>query len=148
MARSAPNLERTATELVTEYGIKLAPVPLESILQHPLPNMWQTVNLNTSRPVLQAVQVPFGTRMTLAQLLARLLIESPWGEQRGLATLRGQSAAVHTFGRAILIPRILMMALPAEVMHAQMISRLYEAPVSEAATRLSELGVTELSQSA
>jgi hypothetical protein len=148
MSRPALNVEQVATELMADYEIRLPAVPLEAILQDPRPTMWRAVNLHDLRPGFHAIQVPFGTRMVLAQLLARLLIDSAWGEQRGLAPMRGQPTAVHALGRAILMPRVMLMRLPAEALQPPMVSRLYEAPLSEAADRLAELGVNELPQSA
>jgi hypothetical protein len=132
-------VERVMAELLDTYGVYAPPVPIEAILQRPRPGMWEIVDFSELSGTFFAMKDPHGPRLALARLLVRLLVSTPWGMERGLGELEGRPTAVYAAARALLMPRPMLMALPAASLVPGTISILYEVPETEVERRLVEI---------
>ena len=139
MSLSESALDAVIAELLDAYAVRRAPVPIEAILQQPHPEMWEQVDLAELSGTFYALNDPFGPRLALARLLIRLLAGSSWGAQRGLAELDGNPAAVYRAARSLLMPRAMVVEMPAAALNPATVSTLFQVPQSEAEQRLIEL---------
>lgn len=139
MNQSEASLEAIITELLDGYSIQQAPVPIEAILQQPMPDMWEQVDLAELSGTFFALNDPYGPRLALARLLVRLLAGSAWGARRGMAGIEMQPSTVYRVARALLMPRAMVTEMPAAALNPATISALYQAPLAEAEQRLIEL---------
>ena len=139
MSLSESALDDIVGELLTIYDIRRAPIPIEVILQQPMPDMWEQVDLAAVSGTFYALNDPYGPRLALARLLVRLLAGSAWGGQRGMAGLDMQPSAVYRAARALLMPKAMIVEMPAAALNPTTVSTLYQVPPSEAEQRLIEL---------
>jgi hypothetical protein len=139
MTLSESALDAVIAELLNGYNIRHAPIPIEAILQQPLPDMWEQVDLAELSGTFYALNDPYGPRLALARLLIRLLSSCAWGGQRGLAELDGNPSAVYRAARALLMPRAMLTEMPASALNPTTISALYQVPLPEAEQRLIEV---------
>lgn len=135
------NPNAVAEQLLAACEIFSPPVPIEAILQRPLPDMWNSVDLSELSGTFFAAGEPYGPRLALARLLVRLLAGTEWGAQRGMNSLNGSSEQVDSLARAILMPRAWLARLPANSLTVAAISPIYQVPPAEVAVRLRELDV-------
>lgn len=142
MTVSTVNAETIAAELLTAYGIQTPPVPIEAILQHPMPDMWETVDLSDLSGTFYVIGDPYMPRLALARLLVRMLADSEWGTHHGLTGAVRSTDRVNHMARAILAPRPWLAKLPAAALKPIAISALYQIPLSEAIERLQELDIS------
>ncbi|MFN8378665.1 MAG: hypothetical protein U0452_08345 [Anaerolineae bacterium] len=141
MISSTLNVETVASRLLDVYGIQSPPVPIEAILQHPMPDMWEKVDLSAISGTFFAMDDPYRPRLAVARLLVRLLSSTEWGIRLGLAGITNSSEQVYHQARAILAPRSWLAQLPAASLTPPVIRTVYQLPLSEAMIRLQELGV-------
>ncbi len=141
MKSVAVNIESIVSELMDHYGIDAPPVPIEAILQNPARGMWQEVAFSALPPEYVSLKEPFALRLALARLLVDMLLGCPWGEERGLAGLSRQEKTVPAMTRALLMPRSLLMGLPATALNPPMVRLMFEVPLEEARRRLIEVDV-------
>lgn len=132
-------LENTAEELMRLFRVQLPPVPIEAMLQNPLPGMWEEVDISQVSGSFLNISSPYLPRMSLARVLARHIASSAWGEERGLRTVLGNSQAVSALARAVIMPRSMLDALAPAALTETTVSDHFEVPLKEAAARLSEL---------
>lgn len=134
-------LEAIANELVKAFEVAAPPVPVETMLQHPQPGMWATLNVSQLTGSFLSVKDKYSPRMSLARLLARHVLASPWGEQRDMPNLIAQDEErLRSFARMILMPDDMLQTLTPGSRNPVAMSLLYEVPEDEAEKRLTEWG--------
>ena len=131
-------LESVVRELLQLYDIAAPPIPIERMLQHPLDDMWDDIDMNFVTSTFMKISTPFSPRMSLARFLARHIAKSPWGEKRGLDGL-DDDQSIHQFARVIVMPADLVLELSAASQTPQIISLHFEVPEEDAELRLQEL---------
>ncbi len=134
-------LEAVVRELIQLYTVTAPPIPIERMLQHPHPDMWDDVDVGDLTGNFLNISTPFSPRMSLARFLARHIAKSPWGKQRGLAALDGDEESIHRFARVIIMPLDMVLEINAASRTPQLISLHFEVPEDDARLRLKELGV-------
>ncbi|MAS34650.1 MAG: hypothetical protein CL610_11630 [Anaerolineaceae bacterium] len=134
-----PPLETIVCEVIRTFEIQAPPVPVESMLQHPLPGMWSEVDIGKLSIGFLKVKSPYSPRMSLTRLLARHIIESDWGHARQLHVLATTDADIHACARMLVMPYTMISALSPATRTASAISSHFEVPVEDAELRLTEL---------
>lgn len=130
-------LEMIANELLDTFGIKSPPVPIEQMLQHPRSEMWEEVNiLQLTYGFL--MREKYSPRMSLARLLARHIVESPWGQARGLGNLVPDDETIHKFARMLVMPLPMIKTLSKGAQNPVEMSMHFEVPLHDAELRLQE----------
>jgi hypothetical protein len=137
MSAAIVSAEAIISELLDHYRIDSPPVPIERILQTPARGMWDEVDLSRFQLPPANDGDPFALRMALAVLLARMLCASPWGAQRGLNAQCDDEA----LARTLLMPRELLIGLPAVALTPPRVQRMFQSPLPQARRRLIELDV-------
>lgn len=132
-------LESIGRELIQLYGIVAPPIPIEQMLQHPHPDMWEEVDMNDFSSTFLNVSTPYSPRMSLSRVLARQIAKSPWGEQRGMS--EDDERIIHSLARVIIMPADLITEINEASRTPQLISLHFEVPEEDARLRLEELGV-------
>lgn len=132
-------LEAIATELIETFEINAPPVPIESMLQYPKPDMWREVDINQLSGSFINVKEHYSPRMSLARLLARHVVTSPWGSKRGLAKLRHDDTLIRAFARMLIMPIGMVKALSSGARTPTAMSMHFEVPEEDARLRLEEL---------
>ena len=80
-------LESIATELVAEFEVSSAPVPIETMLQNPKDGMWEQVDITQLSGSFLSLKDRYSPRMSIARLLAKHLTTCEWGQERGVFEL-------------------------------------------------------------
>ena len=132
-------LEQVVRELIELYTVTAPPIPIERMLQHPHPDMWNEVDMTDFSSSFLNVTTPFSPRMSLARFLARQIAKSPWGQKRGLDGLDDDEDRLHRFARIIVMPIDLVMEINTESRTPQIISLHFEVPEDDARLRLQDL---------
>lgn len=132
-------LEQVVRELIELYGVTAPPIPIEQMLQHPHPDMWNDVDMDDFSSSFLNIKTPFSPRISLARFLARQIAKSDWGAQRGVEALDGDEDAIYRFARMIAMPVDLVLELNAESRTAQLVSLHFEVPEEDARLRLQDL---------
>lgn len=136
-------LEAIATELIHTFEITSPPVPIEIMLQRPKADMWDEVDITELSVGFLKTGGHFSPRMSLARLLARHIVQSDWGEARGLGDLlkgdRDQER-LKAFARMLIMPAEMVRALSSGARTAITLSMHFEVPEEDARQRLIELG--------
>jgi hypothetical protein len=135
------NLENIANELIKVYDIRSAPVPVESMLQHPLDDMWDEIDISKLSGSFINVKDYYSPRMSLARLLVRHVVSSPWGQERDLASIRKDEEAMRAFARMLMMPSQMVMALSPSSRTPERLSIHFEVPLDDAEMRLRDLGI-------
>src|SRR5690606_28288684 len=97
MDEKAQRLEMIAAEVMRLFHVKVPPVPLESMLQQPPGDLWERVDLSQLTGNFWSIKDPYAPRMSLARLLARHLVSSPWGEEQKLNELIKNEQDIRAF---------------------------------------------------
>jgi hypothetical protein len=132
-------LEAVATELLETFEINTPPVPIESMLQYPKNDMWREVDINQLSGSFISIKEHYSPRMSLARLLARHVVTSTWGGQRGLAELRHDDNLIRAFARMLVMPVGMVSALSSGARTPTTMSMHFEVPEEDARVRLEEL---------
>jgi hypothetical protein len=132
-------LEIITNDLINVYGIQDPPVPIESMLQRPLDDMWEELDISKLSSSFINVNDYYSPRMSLARLLARHVVESSWGQERGLEEIAENEEKMRAFARMLMMPSVLVKALSASARNPEWISVHFEVPVDDAEMRLHEL---------
>ncbi len=135
------HLENIANELIKVYDIRSAPVPVESMLQHPLDDMWDEIDISKLSGSFINVKDYYSPRMSLARLLVRHIVSSPWGKDRNLSDVRKDEESMRAFARMLMMPSQMVMALSPSAWTAERLSIYFEVPLDDAETRLRDLGI-------
>lgn len=133
------HLEAIASELIETFDINSPPVPIESMLQYPKADMWREVDINQLSGSFISIKEHYSPRMSLARLLARHVVTSPWGNQRGLSELRHDEALLRAFARMLIMPAGMVKALSSGARTPTAMSMHFEVPEEDARLRLEEL---------
>jgi hypothetical protein len=136
------HLEAIASELVQIFEITTPPVPIEIMLQRPKPDMWKEVDITELSVGFLKGGGHYSPRMSLARLLARHVVHSDWGEQRGLKDILKKDDGEETlraFARMLIMPMDMVKALTASARTPMTMSMHFEVPEDDAKQRLDEL---------
>lgn len=135
-------LEAIATELIQAFSIENPPVPIEIMLQRPKPDMWDEVDITELSVGFLRTGGHFSPRMSLARLLARHIVQSNWGEGRGLRAMMKDDkdgTKLHAFARMLIMPAKMVKALSVSSRTPGTMSMHFEVPEDDARQRLEEL---------
>jgi len=135
-------LEKIASELIRTFEIEDPPVPIEIMLQRPKPDMWEEVNIADLSVGFLKTGGHYSPRMSLTRLLARHIIKSDWGDNRGLPAIMKQGKAdevVNAFGRMLIMPQEMVKTLSEGARTPITMSMHFEVPEEDAVLRLKEV---------
>ena len=132
-------LDAIASELIDAFEIKSPPVPIESMLQHPMPDMWEEVDITKLSGGFLNIKEIYSPRMSLARLLARHVVHSHWGKARGLPDLVSDEEEYHILARMLIMPQRMVAALSSGARNPTAMSFHFEVPEEDARQRLMEL---------
>lgn len=132
-------LEEITNELCEIYDIYAPPVPVEIMLQKPIGEMWQDVDVAQLSGSFLSIKERFSPRMSLSRLLVRHIATSTWGKERGIDSILGDKVELNAFARMLLMPAEMVEGLTSSMRNPQMMSNHFEVPESEAEERLLEL---------
>lgn len=134
-------LEAVAAELLETFKVVSPPIPVESMLQHPLDGMWEEVDPTQLSGTFINIRQQFSPRMSLARLLARHVIVSPWGKQRELMPVLKNDQLLRAFARMLVMPGTMVMSLSSGARNPTSMSMHFEVPDEDARQRLQELAL-------
>jgi hypothetical protein len=134
-----PPLEVVASEVIETFEIKAPPVPIESMLQHPKPGMWEEVEIANLSIGFLSIKDAYSPRMSLTRLLARHIIHSQWGKARKAQIIINNEADIHAFARMLIMPLAMVRALSSSARNPTTMSFHFEVPEDDARLRLVEL---------
>lgn len=132
-------LETIASELITTFEIISPPIPIESMLQHPKPDMWEEVDITKLSGGFLSIKETYSPRMSLARLLARHIVSSDWGKERGMFAMIRTDEDLHAFARMLIMPQAMVKALSSGARTPTTMSLHFEVPEEDARLRLNEL---------
>lgn len=133
-------LEQAADDFIMDYGITNGPIPVDDLLNKPLPGMWEKVDLSQLTLSFSVRGDRYAPRVSIAKLLVRQLINSPWGAQHNLPELIGQdNDQILKFTRMLLMPRVLLDKIPHARWHPVEIASDFLVPEDDAEARLALL---------
>jgi hypothetical protein len=136
-------LETIATELIATFEIESPPIPIEIMLQRPKPDMWDEVDITELSVGFLKTGGHFSPRMSLVRLLARHIVQSEWGEGRGLQDIMADPAEreelMRAFARMLIMPVDMVKALSPGARTPVTMSMHFEVPEDDARLRLKEL---------
>lgn len=134
-------LEKIANHLIEVYDIQGPPVPIESMLQRPLDEMWEELDIGKLSSSFINISDFYAPRMSLARLLARHIASSNWGKERGLDAASRDEEQMRAFARMLMMPSSLVTPLSASARTPEWLSIHFEVPADDALLRLQELGI-------
>jgi hypothetical protein len=135
-------LEAISAELVAIFDIQHPPVPIEIMLQKPLADMWEEVDITELSVGFLKSGGHFSPRMSLARLLARHIVQSEWGAKRNLKAIIQQGdndQMIRGFARMLIMPRAMVQALSSTAHTPPTMSIHFEVPEDDARLRLEEI---------
>jgi hypothetical protein len=132
-------LETIASELITEFDINYAPVPIETILQNPKEGMWEKVDIAQLSGSFLSLKEPYSPRISIARLLARHLATCPWGRERGLFEILRQDGNINRFARMLIMPKPLVEQVTTAARNPRTMSLQFEVPEDDVRLRLDEV---------
>jgi hypothetical protein len=132
-------LEACVTELMTTFEIYSPPVPVETMLQNPMPNMWEQVDPTQLSGTFLSMRSQYSPRMSLARLLARHVAVSAWGKERNLYPVLKDDEMLRIFARMLLMPESMVKSLSSGARNQTTMSMHFEVPDDDARLRLQEL---------
>ncbi|WP_119066983.1 hypothetical protein [Aggregatilinea lenta] len=139
IARRA-RIEHMAVELLRLSSSLRLPVPVEEIYAHPPLQLW-IVDPDRTPPLAPPSDETFAGRQSIAQAIARLVGESAWTTRvRLMSTKPFTPDDIATFADTLLVPTALLSALNDRQRAPQIVSALFQVPLSTAVKRLTELG--------
>ncbi len=136
-------IESIATELIKAFDIENPPIPIEIMLQRPKSDMWAEVDITELSVGFLKTGGHFSPRMSLARLLARHILQSDWGERRGLHEIFKNDKSeelLRAFARMLIMPAEMVKALSPGARNPVTMSMHFEVPEDDARLRLKELG--------
>jgi hypothetical protein len=136
-------LESVTQELMDAFNITTPPIPIESMLQRPCSDMWEEVDISQLSGSFLKVTESYSPRMSLARLLARHVINCPWGEARQLSGLEREEGKLYRFARMLVMPEKRILELTPTARTPQLVSVHFEVPADDARLRLQELSAVQ-----
>ncbi|MBC8099451.1 MAG: hypothetical protein H7Y11_08405 [Armatimonadetes bacterium] len=134
-------LEVAASDLMREFEVKVPPIPVESILQKPQAGMWEEININQLTGSFLSIKDQYSPRMSMARLLAKHVINCPWGKARDLSALVKSEDDLRTFARMLIMPREMVMTMTTGARNPVVMSMNFEVPEEDAQKRLMQIAV-------
>jgi hypothetical protein len=134
-----PQIETIASEVITTFEIKAPPIPIESMLQHPKADMWEELNPNQLTSGFLVSKSPYARRMSLVRYLARHVMDSEWGKNRGLDQFIQTSENIREFARMLVMPLSMVKALSQDARTPAVMSHYFEVPEEDAEQRLIDI---------
>ncbi len=130
--------ESIVEQLCDLFEVHAPPVPIETMLQEPLPGLWEEVDIrNLSGSFLSFKPGErFSPRMSIARLLVRHMCESSWGTQHGLGKNCGDKAYILSLTHVLLMPKSMIDDLPGSSRNPKAIAMHFEVPEEDARQRL------------
>jgi hypothetical protein len=135
-------LEVIASNLMKAFDVKAPPVPVESMLQKPMPGMWGEINVSQLTGSFLSVREPYSPRISMARLLARHVINCNWGQEQGLPGLITSDEDVRVFARMLVMPKEMIEMMTSGARNPVAMSMHFEVPEDEAQKRLIQLAST------
>ncbi len=132
-------LDMIASELIDTFDIKAPPIPIESMLQHPMTDMWEEVDISKLSGGFLSIKEIYSPRMSLARLLARHVVNSTWGKARAMPDLVANEEEYHILARMLIMPHKMVSALSSGARNPTAMSFHFEVPEEDARQRLVEL---------
>ena len=132
-------LEAIAAELIAEFDVNYAPVPIETILQNPKDGMWEKVDITQHSGSFLSLKNPYSPRMSIARLLARHAASCPWGRERDLFTLLREGDNLKLFARMLVMPKPLVEKVSTAARNPTTMSLQFEVPEDDIRIRLDEI---------
>ncbi|GAB4508546.1 MAG: hypothetical protein OHK0046_01300 [Anaerolineae bacterium] len=135
-------LEHIAEALLREFGVVEPPVPIESMLQTSRSGLWEYLDVSQLSGTFMKFTHMYSPRMSLARMLARMLVTTEWGKTYGIAALfkdDEDDEAVYRFARMLVMPQTMMRDLSEAARTPSAISTRFEVPDEDARIRLQEL---------
>ncbi len=133
-------LEKIAAELLAEFNVQAPPVPIETMLHKPRAGMWDKVDVNQMSGTFMSFKDKYSPRMSMARLLVRHLVASPWGDVRHAREILGTNEeTLRAFARMLIMPREMIQSLTITQRTAAYISSHFEVPEADAHQRLLDL---------
>ena len=132
-------LEAIAAELIAEFDVNYAPVPIETILQNPKDDMWDKVDITQLSGSFLSLKDPYSPRMSIARLLARHAASCPWGRERDLFTLLREGDNLKPFARMLVMPKPLVEKVSTAARNPTTMSLQFEVPEDDIRIRLDEI---------
>lgn len=132
-------LETIAAELIAEFEIHSAPVPIETILQNPKDGMWEKVDITQLSGSFLSLKERYSPRMSIARLLARHLATCLWGRERGLFELLREGDNLNNFARMLIMPRPIVEHVSSAARNPKTMSLQFEVPEDDVRIRLDEI---------
>ena len=134
-----PQIEMIANEVITTFAIKAPPIPIESMLQHPKPDMWEELNPNQLTSGFIVSKSPYARRMSLVRYLARHVMDSEWGKKHKLDEIIQTSENIREFSRMLVMPLPMVQALSSSARTPTIMSHHFEVPEEDAQQRLIDI---------
>ena len=132
-------LETLAAELIAEFDVDSAPVPIETILQNPKEGMWEKVDVTQLSGSFLSLKDRYSPRMSIARLLVRHLASCPWGNERGLFDILREGDNLHRFARMLIMPKPLVEKVQPAARTPTTMSLQFEVPEDDVRIRLDEV---------
>ncbi len=134
-------IENVSSELIAIFQVEFPPVPLEIMLQHPFPDMWEEVEISLASGSFMILNDPYRPRMSLARLLAREIVGCNWGIERGLLPYKDDKPALITLARAVTMPKSMVLKLDPAARVPGVMSDYFEVPIKDVIRRLEDLNL-------
>ena len=132
-------LEAIAAELIAEFDVDSAPVPIELILQNPKDGMWEKVDITQLSGSFLSLKDRYSPRMSIARLLARHLSACPWGKERGLFDILREGDNLNRFARMLIMPKPLVEQVNTAARTPMTMNLQFEVPEDDIRLRLDEI---------
>ena len=132
-------LEAIADELLAEFNVRSAPVPIEDILQNPKDGMWDKVDITQLSGSFLSLSDQYSPRMSIARLLARHLASCEWGRERGIFDILRQGGHLKPFSRMLIMPKSLIEQTDPDSRVPTTLSVQFEVPEDDIILRLDEV---------
>lgn len=136
-------LEDITRDMLEAFEIFAPPVPVETMLQKPREGFWEHVDITKLSGSFMSIKHRYSPRMSMARLLARHIVGSDWGKERGLLTLIQEEddagEFIKTFARIIIMPADMVMRVRRGSRTPAVLSMQFEVPEEDAEQRLLEL---------
>jgi hypothetical protein len=134
-------MDNVVEEILQAYDVDRPPIPVELMLQRPRADTWAEIDLTEMSVSFLSLADRYAPRMSAVRLLARNIIRSEWGKERGLGSFATESNLINMFARAIIMPRRLLEPMEKEALNPTTISLRFEVPEEDAQERLKDLNV-------
>ena len=134
-----PRIELIANMVIETFEIKAPPIPIESMLQHPKPDMWEELNPNQLTIGFISSKTSYARRMSLVRYLARHIMDSDWGKQHKLDEVIQTSDNIREFARMLVMPLPMVQALSSSARTPAVMSHHFEVTEEDAKQRLIDI---------